>query len=171
MIWWKYRYFIEGRCFTFLFCIFTAFERVPKLFLFFYFLSRKEQGRACDLMKMQVFYWGSVLYFFILHFLLHLNECRRRSSCGRWENLECRRVLCDWCRGCMPMHGAVSMLVRGTVKSLKWGSVFTKARYSARCSSSLCLKPCHASSALSPLGGPLCRWPCYHRWTTRGMCQ
>ena len=22
-----------------------------------------------------------------------------------------------------------------------------------------------------PLGGPLCRWPCYHCWITRGMCQ
>ena len=27
--------------------------------------------------------------------------------------------LCDWCRGCIQMRGAVSMLVRGTVKSLK----------------------------------------------------
>ena len=25
----------------------------------------------------------------------------------------------DWCRGCMQMHGAMSVLVRGTVKSLK----------------------------------------------------
>ena len=32
-----------------------------------------------------------------------------------------------------------------------------KAWYSARCSSSLCLKPCHASSALGSPGGPLCR--------------
>ena len=23
---------------------------------------------------------------------------------------------------------------------------------------------------LGPLGGPLCWWPCYHRWITRGMC-
>ena len=22
-----------------------------------------------------------------------------------------------------------------------------------------------------PLGGPLCRWPCYRRWITWGMCQ
>ena len=22
-----------------------------------------------------------------------------------------------------------------------------------------------------PLGGPLCRWPCYHRWIAQGMCQ
>ena len=27
--------------------------------------------------------------------------------------------LCDWCRGCMQMRGAVSVLVWGTVKSLK----------------------------------------------------
>ena len=38
--------------------------------------------------------------------------------------------------------------MRGIVKSLKWRSVFTKALYSARCSSSLCLKPCHRRSAL-----------------------
>ena len=44
----------------------------------------------------------------------------------------------------MPMRRAVSMLGRGTMKSLKWRLVFTKARYSARCSSSLCLKACHA---------------------------
>ena len=24
---------------------------------------------------------------------------------------------------------------------------------------------------LVSLGGPLCRWPCYHRWIARGMCQ
>ena len=45
------------------------------------------------------------------------------------------------------MHGAVSVLVRGTVKSLKWRLVFTKDQYSAHCSSSLCLKPYHESSA------------------------
>ena len=55
-------------------------------------------------------------------------------------------------RGCMQMRGAVSMMVRGTVKSLKWRSVFTKAEYPARCSSSLCLKPCHESSALGSPG-------------------
>ena len=27
--------------------------------------------------------------------------------------------LCDWCRGCMPMSRAMSVFVRGTVKSLK----------------------------------------------------
>ena len=44
------------------------------------------------------------------------------------------------------------MLVRGTVKSLKWRSVFTKDQYSAHCSSSLCLKPYHKSSALGSPG-------------------
>ena len=76
-----------------------------------------------------------------------------------WENLVCRNGLCDWCRGCMQMCGAVSVLVRGTVKSLKWRFVF------------LCLKPYHESSALGPLGRPLCWWPCYHRWIAWGMCQ
>ena len=60
--------------------------------------------------------------------------------------------LCDWCRGCMQMHWAVSVLVRGTVKSLKWRLVFTKDQYSAHCSSSLCLKSYHESSALGSLG-------------------
>ena len=32
---------------------------------------------------------------------------------------EWRSGLCDWCRGCMQMCRAMSMLVRGTVKSLK----------------------------------------------------
>ena len=58
----------------------------------------------------------------------------------------------DWCRGCMQMHRAMSMLVRGTVKSLKWRFVFTKDQYSVRCSSSLCLKPFHESSALGSPG-------------------
>ena len=48
----------------------------------------------------------------------------------------------------MQMHGAVFVLVRGTVKSLKYRLVFTKNQYSAHCSSSLCLKPYHQSSAL-----------------------
>ena len=65
---------------------------------------------------------------------------------------------------CNTIRGTVK---RGIVKSLKRRSVFIKARYSARCSSSLCLKPCHASSGL---GSPLCRWPCYHRWISRGVC-
>ena len=69
-----------------------------------------------------------------------------------WENLVWRSGLCDWCRGCMQMHGAVSVLVRGTVKSLKWRLVFTKDQYSAHCSSSLCLKPYHESSALGSPG-------------------
>ena len=60
--------------------------------------------------------------------------------------------LCDWCRGCMQMRGAVSVLVRGTVKNLKWMLVFTKDQYSARWSSSLCLKPYHESSALGSPG-------------------
>ena len=47
---------------------------------------------------------------------------------------------------------AVSVLVRGTVRNLKWRLMFTKAQYSARCSSSLCLKPYHESSALGSPG-------------------
>ena len=37
---------------------------------------------------------------------------------------------------------------KGYSEELKWRSVFIKTRYSACCASSLCLKPCHASSAL-----------------------
>ena len=55
----------------------------------------------------------------------------------------------------MPMSRAMSVFVRGTVKSLKLRSVFTKTRYSACCSSSLCLKPCHVSSTLGSPGGDL----------------
>ena len=60
------------------------------------------------------------------------------------------------CGYSMPMCRAVSVLVRGTMKSLKLRS--TKARYSPHCSSSLCLKPCHASSTLgSPGRTSICR--------------
>ena len=75
-----------------------------------------------------------------------------KSSGGSCENLVWRSGLYYWCRGCMQMHGAVSMLLRGTVKSLKWRSVFTKAQYSAHFSSSLCLKPYHENSALGSPG-------------------
>ena len=33
------------------------------------------------------------------------------------------------------------------------------------------LHHCQRLLLWGPLGGPLCRWPCYHRWITRGMCQ
>ena len=81
-----------------------------------------------------------------------LIKCLRRSSGGHWQNLLWRSRLCDWCRGCMPMWWTMSVLVKGTVKSLKWSSVFTKTRYAARWSSSLRLNPCHASSALESPG-------------------
>ena len=55
----------------------------------------------------------------------------------------------------MPMCGPMSVLVRSTVKSLKRRSVLIKAGCSACCSSSLCLKPCHASSALGSPGKTL----------------
>ena len=54
----------------------------------------------------------------------------RKVIWWRWENLVWRSGLCDWCRGCMPMRWAMSLLVRGTVKNLKWRLVFTKARNS-----------------------------------------
>ena len=50
------------------------------------------------------------------------------------------------------IHGSVSVLVRGTVKTSKWRLVFTKDQYSTRCSSSFCLKPYHESSALGSPG-------------------
>ena len=74
------------------------------------------------------------------------------SSTSEGHLVVWRSGLRDWCRGCMQMHGAMSVLVRGTVKSLKWRLVFTKDQYSARCSSSLCLKPYHESSTLGSPG-------------------
>ena len=88
------------------------------------------------------------LYMAFVDLEKRLIEYLGRSSGGRWENLVWRSGLCDWCRGCTQMHGVVSVLVRGIVKSLKLRLVFTKDQYSARCSSSLCLKPYHESSAL-----------------------
>ena len=82
-----------------------------------------------------------------------------------------RSGLCDWCRGCMQMRGAVSMLVRGTVKSLKWRLVFIKDQYSARCSHHCAWSLITRVPLWGPLGGPQCLWPCYHRWIAEGMCQ
>ena len=72
-----------------------------------------------------------------------------------WKGVWCvlrKPVTEEWIvglvQGCMPMCRVVSVLVSGTVKSLNRRSVFTKAWYLARCSSSLCLKPCHVSSTL-----------------------
>ena len=52
----------------------------------------------------------------------------------------------------MQMRAAMLVLVRAPVKSLKCRSMFTKAQYSTRFSSSLCLKPYHKSSALESPG-------------------
>ena len=50
----------------------------------------------------------------------------------------------------MPMPQAVSVLVRGIVKSMKYRLVFNKDLYSARCFSSLSLKPFHKFSSGAP---------------------
>ena len=75
-------------------------------------------------------------------------EYLRRSSGERWENLLWRSGLCNWCRECMQMHGAVSVSMWGSVKSLKWRLVFTKDQYLIRhCAWSLITRV--------PLWGPL----------------
>ena len=56
--------------------------------------------------------------------------------------------LCHCCGGCVRVCGAVSVLVGNAVKGLGWGLVFTRDLCSARCSSSLCLRPYRESSAL-----------------------
>ena len=99
------------------------------------------------------------------------DQVPQKVICGHWENLMWRSGLCDWCRGCMPMSGAMSVLVRGTEKCLKWRSVLPRLNTQECYSSSLCLKPCLVSSLWVLLGGPQCRWPCYHRWITWRMCQ
>ena len=104
----------------------------------------------------------------------------RRSGEGIWlstseghlvgaEKTVWRSGLWDWSRGCMQMRGAVSMLVRGTVKSLKWRLVFTSTQPTAlhHCAWSLITRV----PLWGPLGRPLCWWPCYHRWIAWGMCQ
>ena len=75
------------------------------------------------------------------------------------------------CRVCMPKCGAMSLLVKGTVRV--WSG--------SRCSPRLGTQPaalhrCAWSLVIwvplwGPLWGPLCRWPCYHCWIARGMCQ
>ena len=53
--------------------------------------------------------------------------------------------VCQWAEPCLYLWG---------VQWRVWseGLMFTKTRYSACCSSSLCLKPCHTSSALGSPG-------------------
>ena len=47
-----------------------------------------------------------------------------------FDHISQKSGLCDWCRGCMQMRGAKSMLVRGTVKfEVKVG--VHQAQYSA----------------------------------------
>ena len=68
------------------------------------------------------------------------------------------------------MRGAVSVLVMGSVMSLKW-----------RCSPRISTQPTalhHCALSLitrvplwGPLGRPLCWWPCYHHKIAWGMCQ
>ena len=77
-----------------------------------------------------------------------------------------RSGLCEWCRGCMPMHGVVSVLGRGEVKA-GFPRLGIQPAVLHHCAWSLVMQvPLWGS-----LGGPLCQWPCYHRWITRGMCQ
>ena len=77
----------------------------------------------------------------------------------------------NWCRGCMQMRGAVSMLVRGTVK--RWSEGWCSPRISTQptalhhCTWILIMRV----PLWGPLGRPLCWWPCYHRWIAWGMCQ
>ena len=87
-----------------------------------------------------------------------------RPSVGRWENLVWRSGLYDWCRGCMQMRGAISVLVRGTVKSSKWRLMFIKAQYQPTALQHFAWSLITRVLLWSPLEGPLCRWPCYHRW-------
>ena len=61
---------------------------------------------------------------------------------------------------------AMSVLVRGTVKNLKWTLVFSPLLFIIMLEALSCKVP-----LWGPLGGPLCRWPCYHCWSAWGMCQ
>ena len=79
--------------------------------------------------------------------------------------------LCDWCRGCMSISRAMSMLMR--VQWRVWSEGWCSARLGTQPSA---LHHCAWSLAtqvqlLGPLGGPLYQWTCYHRWIARGMCQ
>ena len=94
-----------------------------------------------------------------------------RSSGGRWENLvwgvDCTNGAGDVCKCAEPCPC--------------WWGVQWRVWSEGRCSSRLSTQPTslhHCAWSLimrvplwGPLGGPLCRWPCYHRWIDQRMCQ
>ena len=65
----------------------------------------------------------------------------------------------------------MSVWVRGTVKRLKWRSVFSKTWYSAAALHHCALSLVTPVPLWGPLGGPLSQLPCYRRWIAWGMCQ
>ena len=85
-----------------------------------------------------------------------------------------------WCWGVDCATGAGDVCICAEPCPCWWG-VQWRVRSDGWCSPRISTQPAalhHCAWSLitrvplwGPLGGPLCRWPCYHRWIAWGMCQ
>ena len=85
-----------------------------------------------------------------------------------------------WCGGVDCATGAGDVCKRTEPCPCWWGvqwRVWSEDWCSPRISTQPAALHCCAWSLITrillwgPLGGPLCRWPCYHRWIALGMCK
>ena len=106
-----------------------------------------------------------------LYIWRHLIEYLGRSSVGAEKT---------WCGGVDCATGAGDVCKCAEPCPCWWG-VQWRVWSEGRCSPRLSTQPaalhyCAWSlitrvPLLGPLGGPLCRWPCFYCWIARGMCQ
>ena len=94
------------------------------------------------------------LYMAFVHLEKAFDRVLGRSSGGRWENLVWRSGLCGWCRSRVRVGEGYS-----EVWSESWCSpkISTQPAALHHCAWSLITRV----PLWGPLGGPLCRWPCY----------
>ena len=107
----------------------------------------------------------------------------RRPGEGVWSSALVGQLVGTektWCGGvdCATGAGDVCQCAEACPfwGGVQW-SIWSEGRYSPRLGTQLAaLHHCAWSLVMrvplwGPLGGPLCWWPCYHRWIALGMCQ
>ena len=106
----------------------------------------------------------------------------RRPGEGIWSSASGHLVGTEktWCGG-VNWATSAGEVCQCMEPCLCWGGVQCRVWSEDQCSPRLGTQPTtlhHCAWSLvtrvplwGPLGGPLCRWPCYHRWIAQGMCQ
>ena len=107
----------------------------------------------------------------------------RRPGEGFWSSISDGHLVGaekTWCWGMDCASGAEDVCKCAEPCPCWWG-VQWRVWSEGRCSPGLSTQPAsrhHCAWSLitrvplwGPLAGPQCRWPCYHRWIARGMCQ